>query len=164
MSTRDTERLMVSGDECLSFITRAVENMTRIVVELGDELANRRPRLPGANSPFQLVTHCLGVLDYWAGRCIAGRGIQRDRDAEFTAEGRTAELAARSATAIGQARSDIAKLQPRQPLRYAPPSSWQPTDVEQSLTQSEALIHIIEELYQHLGHLELTRDILRAES
>lgn len=43
--------------------------------------------LPGTNAPYGIVTHCLGVLDYWVGQCVAGRTIQRDREAEFRAQG-----------------------------------------------------------------------------
>jgi len=34
--------------------------MLDIVTRLGDDLANRHLDLPGANSPYAILTHCLG--------------------------------------------------------------------------------------------------------
>src|SRR5919108_1669825 len=59
---------MVTDDEYLYFADRALDGMAAILTELGDELANRRPDLLGANSPYAIVNHCLGVVDYWVGR------------------------------------------------------------------------------------------------
>ena len=76
---------MISSDDCLWFIDDALNGMIAIVSDLGDDLANAKPVLPGANSPFAVLTHCLGVMEYWAGAMIAGRDVVRDRDAEFAA-------------------------------------------------------------------------------
>src|SRR5579884_213282 len=72
-------------DDLLEFIERAIDGLSAILEDLGDELANRRPDLPGANSCFAILTHCLGVMEYWGGEVIAGRSIVRDRPAEFLA-------------------------------------------------------------------------------
>ena len=69
--------------------------MAEILTVLGDDLANQRPELPGANSCYAIVNHCIGVVDYWAGSFIAGQRIPRDRDSEFTATGRVDELLTR---------------------------------------------------------------------
>jgi hypothetical protein len=74
---------MISVDDYLFFVDEALDGMVRIVTELGDDLANRRPDVSGANSPYAVLTHCLGVMEYWAGYLVAGRRIERDRDAEF---------------------------------------------------------------------------------
>ena len=60
---------MISSEDYLQFVHEALTGMTGIVTDLGDDLANRRPNLPAANSPFAIVTHCLGVLEYWGGTC-----------------------------------------------------------------------------------------------
>ena len=74
---------MISADDYLYFVDDALDGMVDIVMDLGDELANRRLDLPGANSPYAVLTHCLGVIEYWAGHLVAGRVIERDRPAEF---------------------------------------------------------------------------------
>jgi hypothetical protein len=42
---------MISVDDYLFFVDEALDGMVRIVTELGDDLANRRPDVSGANSP-----------------------------------------------------------------------------------------------------------------
>ncbi len=69
-----------------------MDQMADIVGGLGDDLANRRPALPGANSPYAILRHCLGVMEFWGGQVVAGRAVERDRDAEFRAAGPVAAL------------------------------------------------------------------------
>jgi hypothetical protein len=106
-----------------------------------------------------IVTHCLGVLDFWAGSLVAGRAVERDRDAEFTASGSVAELLERIAAAKEQLRADLAAAAPAEPLRVPPPAKYRDTPAGRS--QGGALQHVYEELAQHHGQLELTRDVLR---
>src|SRR5205807_5775164 len=69
--------LVVSDADFLWFVDQALDAMVRIVRELGDD-ANRRPELPGANSPYAILYHSLGVMEYWGGAMVAGRTIERD--------------------------------------------------------------------------------------
>ncbi|MGH3783746.1 MAG: DUF664 domain-containing protein [Pseudonocardiaceae bacterium] len=150
---------MISIDDFLYYVDDALDAMVRIVSELDDDLANRRPDVLGANSPFAILTHCLGVMEYWGGEVVAGRSIVRDRPAEFQATGRVAELTDRAKRARQQLRADIVTLDPFGPPRSSP----HVTDATLPLarTQGGALLHIYEELAQHRGQLEITRDVLR---
>ena len=56
---RHDDRVGISVDELVSYVERAVDRMADIVGGLGDDLANRRPALPGANSPYAILRHCL---------------------------------------------------------------------------------------------------------
>ncbi|HEY3682180.1 MAG TPA: hypothetical protein VGL93_04035 [Streptosporangiaceae bacterium] len=120
---------MISTLDYLYYVDVALGGMTGIVAGLGDELANRRPEVPGVNAPYAILTHCIGVMEYWGGQVIAVRAITRDRDAEFVARG---EVRARDA------------------------------ETPMARTQGGAALHIYEELAQHHGQMELTRDLLRA--
>jgi hypothetical protein len=151
-----------SSDDLLLFINRALDEMTQIVSELGDELVNRRPALPNANSPYQILTHCLGVIEFWVGHLVAGRPNQRDREAEFHATGTVNELVARCAPARQRLREDIDAAKLAEPVRGVPRRDWIPQD--QILTQEMVLFHVLEELCQHHGQMELTRDVLRASA
>src|SRR6516164_10070409 len=82
--------------------------MTEIVTALGDDLANRKPALPGANSPYAILRHCLGVMEFWGGEAVAGRKITRDRAAEFRARGPVAGLAAAAGAGQDPFRADAA--------------------------------------------------------
>lgn len=149
-------------DDVLWYANGALDQMVESLRRLGDERVNQRPDLPGANSPFAIVTHCLGVLEFWGGAMIAGRRTSRDRDAEFVAAGRVDDLVARVEATRGQLAEDVAGVQwgdrPRLPV--------DPEDAERpdGQRQGAVLLHILEELFQHLGQLELTRDVLLARA
>ncbi|CAN5915628.1 hypothetical protein BH23ACT10_BH23ACT10_06430 [soil metagenome] len=149
----------IALDDYRWYIDHALDAMMAIVVDLGDD-ANVQPDLPGANSPYVILTHCLGVMAYWGGRMIAGRPIVRDRPAEFTASGTVAELARRVAIARSNLDADIANVDPT--AAPAHPPDPEDTDLPLGRTQGGVLLHIYEELSQHLGQMELTRDIIRA--
>jgi hypothetical protein len=91
---------------------------------------------------------------------VAGRTIERDRDAEFRASGPVADLVRRTRQARRQLAADIAGLEPLVPPRGTP----EPEDADLPLarTQGGVLIHVYEELAQHRGQMEVTRDLLRA--
>lgn len=150
----------ISVEAVASYVDRAVDALTGIVVGLGDEDANRRPGLPGANSPYVLLKHCLGVMEYWGGQVVAGREVQRDRAAEFRSCGPVAELAAAAQQAKRRFRADIAEADPAAPPRGTHQTTG-PDELEMA-SQGHALLHVMEELCQHLGHAEITRDLLQA--
>ena len=144
---------MIDEDTYLKFCDEALVAMRDIVVDLGDDLANRRPDLPGANSPFAILTHCLGVCGAWASTTNLGQVVPRDRPAEFTATGSAAQLA-RDADRMresfaGWVRASAPTARPARP---------DPRD--EYATQGEVLLHVYEELAQHRGQLEITRDLL----
>ena len=149
---------MIDKDTYLRFSDEALDHMRDIVVELGDDLGNRRPDLPGANSPVQILTHCLGVMAYWAREVNLGVDVHRDRPAEFEAVCRVAELANDVEQARARFHDDVVAA------RFdAAPARAPKSDFERSLrTQGAVLMHVYEELAQHRGQLELTRDVLQA--
>jgi Protein of unknown function (DUF664) len=150
----------ITVDAVVAFADQAVDKLAGLVTELGDDLANTRPGLPGANSPYAILRHCLGVMEFWGGQVVAGRTVQRDRAAEFTASGPVAGLVAAAEQAKRQFRTDTLAADPQAPPRGTHPGK-QPGGLEMR-SQGHALLHVVEELYQHLGQAELTRDLLRA--
>lgn len=152
---------MISVDDYMWFVDEALDGMIAIVTKLGDDRANRRPDIPGANSPYVILHHCLGVMEYWGGHVVAGRPTARDRTAEFAASGPVDELVARTRAARDQLAADLASLDPAAPPRTVPDD---PDDAALPLgrTQGGAVFHIYEELAQHRGQMEGYRDILLA--
>ena len=147
-------------DVYLWFVDLALAQMAEIVRTLGDQLANRRPAVPGANSPYAILTHCLGVVEYWGGATVAERAIARDRDAEFRASGEVAVLVLRTEEARRRIREDLEELESGAAPAHVVRDPADP--VPYTETKGAVLLHIMEELYQHLGHMELTRDVLLA--
>jgi len=149
----------IAPDAVASYVDRAVEAMADIVGDLGDDLANARPHLPGANSPYAILRHCLGVMEYWGGQVVAGRTVDRDREAEFRASGPVAGLIADAREAQRRFRTVIVTADPK-----ARPPGDHPTtgpDELEYTSQGHALLHVMEEVCQHLGQMEITRDLLR---
>lgn len=140
-------------------LARLLARADELVEIGGDELLCRPPDLEGANSVFALITHCCGVMEHWGGEVIAGRAIHRDRAAEFSATGTITQLEERVAAQLQRWRTDLANLEagesPRGPVeRY----EGEP----EVITQGFVVLHVIEELFQHLGHVDLAVDLLRA--
>ena len=151
---------MISVADYLWFVDEALDGMVAIVTELGDDLANARLDIAGSNSPYAVLTHCLGVVEEWAGHLVAGRPLDRDRDAEFRAKGPVDDLVARTRQARQQLVLDLAAFDPRAPVRGT-------VDREDAVlpwgrTQGGALFHLYEELAQHRGQMETCRDVLLA--
>ena len=139
-------------------------SMAGILTVLGDDLANRRPDLPGANSCYAIVNHCIGVVDYWAGSFIAGQRIPRDRDSEFTATGRVDELLERL-MALQQRFPAWVEVAVTEGIRARSVSAGVRGGTTRAAALSTAtpewaLLHILHDIAQHVGHLEITRDLL----
>jgi hypothetical protein len=144
----------------LRFCDEALVAMRDIVVGLGDDLANRRPDLPGANTPFAILTHCLGVTARWASTVNLGDVVPRDRDAEFTASGAVADLA----TDTDRMRISLQDWVARAEVGEPPADPTSACEDWYAATQGGVLMHVYEELAQHRGQLELTRDVLLAQA
>lgn len=93
----------------------------------------------------------------WSGAANRGLDIPRDRDAEFTAPGAVADLLARAARVreafVADVRAvdgDAAPTKQREDAKF-----WE-------ATCHGVLLHVFEEVCQHLGHLEITRDAVTA--
>jgi hypothetical protein len=151
----------ISVDAVVSYVDRAVDQMMGIVTGLGDDLANRKPALPGANSPYAILRHCLGVMEFWGGEVVAGREVIRDRPAEFRSHGPVAGLAAAARKALDQFHADAATAGFAAPPRGGKERQKNPGELEFT-SQGHALLHVLEEVTQHLGQMEITRDVLRA--
>ena len=151
----------ISPDWVVGFVDRAVDGMGAIVRDLGDELANQRPDLPGTNSPYAILRHSLGVMEFWGGQVVAGRSVARDRAAEFTASGPVADLLSAAGKGKRQFRADAAAAEPGSPPRGSHPGRR--GDEMDLRTQGHALLHVLEEVTQHHGQAELTRDLLMRE-
>jgi hypothetical protein len=152
------ESVVVPVAHFMWFVDNALDRMVVILRDLGDERANQRPALDGANSPYAILTHCLGVMEFWGGFSVAEREISRDRAAEFVAQGDVGELLSRVATARGQLEEDLAGFE-----SMAEPRGAGGEANPYNETKGSVLLHILEELYQHLGQMELTRDLLLSQ-
>ncbi|MCH6162589.1 DinB family protein [Streptomyces marispadix] len=145
-------------NEYLYFLRRAFDGMINALEELGDELANVEPSPGRTNSAYAIAYHCTAVADYWIGHIVAGRPVDRDRDSEFAARGTVAELKRGLDPLFDRLRDDLRRAGGRTLPRNAPPPSYEGPD--RRLTSVGVQLHVLEELAQHHGQIEITRDTL----
>jgi uncharacterized damage-inducible protein DinB len=149
--------MQIVPEDFLVFINQAFDGMVQIAEELGDKRINLRPDLPGANSPYVILTHCVGLTRYWIGEILAGRPSHRDREAEFSASGTVAGIRQAVHDLQAQLPADIAQVKGEQPIAY--PLSERQQHMKDR-RQGAILLHCYRELTQHRGHMDLTRDLL----
>lgn len=150
-------------DVILAYVLAKFDAIVTIVRDMDDATANATLPVAGSNSPYALLTHCLGAMRRWSSTVNLGGTVPRDRDAEFTATGPVSTLVERAARERQAFIDDVAATD-LDALPVAPPAdrvdaparSYQVTDCR------AVLLHVVEELAQHLGHLEITRDVLLA--
>lgn len=150
--------MSIAPTEFLGYINGALDGMLTIVETLGDERVNQRPNnMANTNSPFAIVTHCIGLTHFFVGVVLAGRQVPRDRDAEFRAVGSVADLRQQVRALQQHLQDDITHVRGDQPPAF-PDVLRQPA--QRTWTQGRFLLQCYKELAQHLGHLELTRDVM----
>jgi hypothetical protein len=151
---------MITIDDFEVFCRRSFVGVLNVVDRLGDDLINEHPRVAAGSSPYALVTHILGAVEFWVGHMVLGEDSTRVRDDEFIASGTTAELHRAVVAWLDRLAERKLPLADATEL-FAVPQTQTPLGGE--WTVGAALIHAYEELAQHLGHLEVTADILLAE-
>ncbi|MEM7287541.1 MAG: DUF664 domain-containing protein [Actinomycetota bacterium] len=152
--------MAITVDEFLLFCHRTLDGYRDVLARLDDTLVNTTPPIPGANTPYRLVVHAMGACDWWTSHIVCGHPSERDRAAEFVASGTVAEAGA----ALDLAGARLDDLRPELAAAgvvHGNPSTTKPLGTE--WTVGACLIHAYEELAQHLGHLEVTADVLIAE-
>ncbi len=153
---------MASPDPLLdafdAITTETFDTIAGVLDRCDDRTINAVPDAPGINSVFALVTHIDGMIGYWGGSFAAGESIPRDRDAEF-----------RSTGTVGQAREILLRARTRLPgwaaaarsdgIRGRTATGTTRRDTA-TATPEFVLLHILRELAQHTGHLQICADLV----
>jgi uncharacterized damage-inducible protein DinB len=139
------------------YLQLGFEGLLAVAEGLGDDRANERPLGPTTNSVAALAVHCCGVAEYWLGHVGLGRASDRDRDWEFISTATIDELRARIERTLAQAWADL------EALAAGEGSSVNADERTHLVDRTDAglVLHVIEEVFQHLGHAELAADALR---
>ena len=148
---------MIEIDDFLLFCDRTFDGYRRALERLDDDTVNAVPDLPSPNSPFQLVIHAVSAAHWWTAHITLGQPVDRDRPAEFEASGTIDEALAALDQAQLQLHEDAPELAIATELAEPPQTQ---TPLGKPWTVGAALIHTYEELAQHLGHLEITVDLV----
>jgi hypothetical protein len=145
-------------DLVIVYLDRAFDQMAAVLDRVGDDQLDVEPPGPDTTALGALVLHCVGVSEFWLGHVALGRATVRNREAEFTASATRAELQAAIAAARVQAADDVRALGAGQ----GTPSEWRAAAPGGGGDDDDdaVVLHVIEELYQHVGHMDLTADAL----
>ena len=141
-----------------TYLGLAVTQMHAVADRLGDDRVNRAPFGSETNSVAALVTHCCGVSEFWLGHVGLGRPTTRVRAEEFTATATVPELHDTLEAMRAQIVADVRALDAGE----ASPAHASRRQTLEGADDSDAalVLHVLEELYQHLGHMQVTADAL----
>ncbi|MGN6695561.1 MAG: mycothiol transferase [Aquihabitans sp.] len=145
---------LTSDSACL-YLRHAFAGMEKVLDRLDDETVNQKPPGWGTNSVAGLIVHCCELAPSWFAMPGLGRESHRDREAEFATTATVSELRARINAAAGQAMElaiefDAGPTVPDHPFRDFMPGT--------DRSDGALVLHVLEELFQHLGHMEVTAD------
>ena len=145
----------LTGESIDLYVRHAFAGMDRVLDRLDDETVNERPEGWGTNSVAGLIVHCCELAPSWFEMPGLGRDGERDREAEFAAVADVAGLRDRIAAAVERTSALIDEFVtgptvPDHPFRDFMPGT--------DRTDGALALHVLEELYQHLGHMEVTAD------
>jgi len=138
------------------YVRRAFDEMLAVADRLGDERVNERPLGPDTNAVSALVIHCCGVAEFWLGHVGLGRESHRERVAEFSSTATLAELRAMADATCQQVEADLVALEAGADSAYSGGREFLQVDP----SDASLVLHVVEELFQHLGHCELAADAL----
>ena len=141
-----------------AYVHLAFDNMLAVADRLGDDKVNERPISPQTNAVASLILHCCGVAEFWFGHVGLGRESLRDRDEEFTKRATLVELHGVVAIALDQIDADLVALDAGGP--ESPFMEGRVFLSGEDQSDASLVLHVIEELYQHLGHCEIAADAL----
>lgn len=150
--------MAISVDDFLLFCHRTIDGYRSALHRLDDVLVNTAPDIADANTPYRLTIHAMAACEWWTSHIVCGHPSDRDRDAEFVATGTVAQALAaldHTSATLDALRPDLEAAR----VVQGPASTTKPLGAE--WTVGACLIHAYEELAQHLGHLEITVDLLR---
>jgi uncharacterized damage-inducible protein DinB len=139
------------------YMRHAFEQVLGVADRLGDDRVNERPLGPDTNAVAALVVHCCAVTEFWIGHVALGRPTSRDRESEFSTTATVSELHAIVARTITQVAEDLAAIDKGRVQADRTGRQFLEGGDE---SDGAIVLHVLEEIYQHLGHMELAADAL----
>jgi uncharacterized damage-inducible protein DinB len=146
------------------YIGEKVAQIHTALSDLSEAELNRAPDLPGANSAYVIATHTFGNMRAWVLGVICGRDLRRDRSAEFASRGTYQELGKAARELSGEIEAALRELDPvTLGDRFVPAQElWgegEPVEME----RRGCLAHVLEHAGIHLGQIQTTAELLRAQ-
>lgn len=134
---------------------------------LPDAMLNRPLPVGETNTLFALGTHLVGAGEFWVLALVGGRAVSRDRLAEFQATGHGPDLITRYERWLMAVHDVLDNLPDEAMSRFAdPPMEYRGTGglADRQLTVRDCLLHAVEHSALHLGHIQITRQVVLARA
>jgi uncharacterized damage-inducible protein DinB len=145
-----------------TFLTKLIGDALEQLSEVPDDDLNTwLPALgmEDINTFYALMTHTLGATEYWLLHAAGGQPTERNRPAEFRATGGRMALIERADALVTDARAFLATLTEEDLARVFERAGDEPM----RWTVAECIVHAVEHVAVHVGHLQLQRQIWNAE-
>jgi hypothetical protein len=139
------------------YLRHAFGQMLGVADRLGDGRVNDRPVGPDTNAVAALIVHCCAVTEFWVGHVALGRPTSRNREAEFSTTATVSELHGMVDATLAQAAEDLTAIDEGRVQSDRTGRQFLEGGDE---SDGAIVLHVLEELYQHLGHMELAADAL----
>jgi len=110
------------------------------------------------NSLAVIAAHVAGSEPFWMREIIGGQKTQRDREAEFVTKGVEISELEKRLDSAGQTATDV--LSSLTEAQLDENRKWQ----DQMVSVRWCILHVIEHTAQHIGHMQLTRQLWIANS
>ncbi len=150
------------------FIDMLLEKAADNAAPLTPDALNWQPLDTDTNSVAALCAHMCGVVRWWVGQGLTGNDVGRQRDTEFVARvddsgnlsfwGTSRPIADVISETRAISREILASLDPSALTQLSAVDTLGPQ------LNRWALVHTIDELAQHIGHMELTIQLYNARA
>jgi hypothetical protein len=145
------------------YIERLVADIVKELHDLPDELLNWPWPIPDANTLFAMATHTVGMGEFWVLSLVGGAPSDRNRDAEFRANGHGPDIIARLNRWVQDCHALLADMPDNALDRIVqlPEAFWRSGGFDSpEMSARDALLHVLEHTATHLGHIQLGRQIV----
>lgn len=145
-------------DAAHTILAEALDELRRATADLSTEDLNRRPAGGETNSLAVIATHALASTRSWLSLATGTPLPPRDRPAEFRAvadAGFASSMDARISECLGLLEEEVTFDPGREGT-----APWRSTGADEPVTAAWALLFALSHLDQHVGHAQLTRDLL----
>lgn len=149
---------LTTTTQCVYFDV-AWDGMRRVLDRLDDCTVNQRPNGPESNSVACLVVHCCELTRFWLDHVGLDHPTDRDRDTEFRVNASVADVRARLDEVQAQCETMLGTLDGGSSALYHPARADLPGG---DRSDAAVVLHVFQELFQHLGHMEITADTVLA--
>ncbi len=110
------------------------------------------------NSLAVIVTHLAGSETFWSSEMIGGKEINRDRDSEFKTKATSVSELKRRIDKSGRLAHEILSSLTEKQLEEK--RTWR----QRSINVRCCILHLITHFAQHIGHMQLTRQLWLAKN